>query len=138
MFFIILVAFVVAACRPAAVARDCRDQPFPRVDACRIAPTVLLTLSLDACCPCGCLFLIVAFYASIMAATVAGARRLRGRLFFYCCILCICNGGHGGHDRDHHDHCRCHVDDTTINRHVFFLAYSRGAYLDFASEQVKD
>ncbi len=88
VFFIVLAAFVVAACRRAAVARDHHDQPFPHVDARRVAPTVLLTLSLDARRPCGRLFfdccvlrirngsavaffLIVAFYASVKAATVA-------------------------------------------------------------------
>ncbi len=44
--------------------------------------------------------------------------------FFYCCILRIRNGGHGGHDRERRIF-RCRrVDDTTINHPpLFFLAY---------------
>ncbi len=127
VFFIVLAAFVVAACRRAAVARDRRDRPFPRVDTRRVVPTVLLTSSLDARRPRGRLFFDCCV---LVALTVA---------FFDCCVLCIRNGGHGGHDCDRRDHRRRRVDYTTINCHAFFfLAYSRSAYLDFASEQVKD
>ncbi len=45
---------------------------------------------------------------------------LATRLPFYCPILCIRFGGHGGHDCSRCDRCCRRVDDTTINRHAFF------------------